>query len=261
VLFVGIDLAWSPRNNTGIALIKGDENGGRLASAGIGVSDDSLVDYVRKGVGKASALVAVDAPLIVRNNSGRRPADTLVSELFRKYDAGAYPANRARLGAWSNGKVRGEELVAGLERIGFSHNPYIKRFERTRKVFEVYPHPAMVVIFGLDHILRYKSKPNRASGFRVKEFAKYEALLKGLSKADPRLEVGDGLLLGRKLGGLSHVAMKRHEDTLDAVFCAYTAYYYWAHPEKCAVLGDMKNGYIVTPVKESMRGMQKELFL
>ena len=259
MLFVGIDLAWSAKNNTGLAVIKGDERGAKLSGAGITVSDDSILDYVRKNVGSADALVAIDAPLVVPNKAGRRPADTLVSELFRKYDAGAYPANRTRLGAWCNGKVRGEELVVRFERAGFSHSPYIKRFEHSRKVFEVYPHPAMVAVFELNHILRYKSKPGRDGGFRVREFAKYEQLLKGLSRADPRVDVGKGLLLGKKLSGFSTSEMKRHEDTLDAVFCAYTAYYCWARPEKCAVLGSMKGGYILTPVLDSMHGTQTTL--
>jgi predicted RNase H-like nuclease len=43
-------------------------------------------------------------------------------------------------------------------------------------------------------------------------------------------------------------ALKRYEDLLDAVFCAYIAFYYWYEPETCMVIGDLDDGYIVTPV-------------
>jgi predicted RNase H-like nuclease len=42
-------------------------------------------------------------------------------------------------------------------------------------------------------------------------------------------------------------ALKGYEDLLDAVFCAYIAFYYWYEPEKCLVIGNLNDGYIITP--------------
>jgi predicted RNase H-like nuclease len=48
--------------------------------------------------------------------------------------------------------------------------------------------------------------------------------------------------------------LKNHEDLLDAIICAYTAYYYWYWGNrKCKIFGDKENGYIVTPINDILR--------
>ena len=254
MLFVGIDLAWSPRNASGIAVIEGGKDGGKVLCAQTVDTDKDILDFVRENVGGRDAFVAIDAPLIVPNLEGRRVAEALTGQLFRKYDAGAHPANRTRLGQWSDGKIRGEEITRILEDEGFRHNPYIDQFEESRTVFEVYPHPSMVVLFGLDRILRYKAKPKRDYEFRWKEFERYKMCLKNLEGADPGLilpkdiyETDVRMLKGR--------ALKNYEDMLDSVFCAYIAYYSWVNPDRCAVLGNLEDGYIYTPVFDEMKEM------
>jgi predicted RNase H-like nuclease len=116
----------------------------------------------------------------------------------------------------------------------------------------------MVVLFNLNKILRYKAKPNRDNAFRVKEFERYNNYLKALNKASPALKI-EKKFLNNDLKKLRLSELKSYEDTIDAVFCAYIAYYYWANPQNCSVLGNMKAGYIMTPVFESMRGTQKAL--
>ncbi len=254
MLFLGIDLAWSGKNNSGVAVIGGDERSGKLLNAGLALTDEEIIRFVSKASNGNDAHIAIDAPLVVPNQTGRRVAEALVGDLFRKYNAGAHPSNRERLGAWSNGKIRGEEIVKQLEEVGFVHDPFIKKFESSRKVFEVYPHPSMVVLFNLNKVIKYKAKPKRSLEFRVGEFERYEKLLKGLK--NPSLKLGTKISEG-KLTDMSPAQLKRHEDMLDAVFCAYISYYYWVHPEKCAVLGSMKEGYIMTPVFDDMRRQMK----
>ncbi len=256
MLFLGIDLAWSKKNNSGIAVIEGNESGGALVYADIALSDREILDFVSRYAKKGNALIAVDAPLIVPNNEGRRLAEAIVGDLFRKYNAGAHPSNRTRLGAWSEGKIRGEELVKELDAIGFSHNPVVKKFETSRKVFEVYPHPSMVVLFNLNKILQYKAKPKRTLEFRVREFERYKKFMNGLK--NPPLKIRNKRI-NADLSKLTITELKRYEDMLDAVFCAYIAYYYWVNPDRCAVLGNMKEGYIMTPIFEHMKGEQRAL--
>ncbi|MEM4703420.1 MAG: DUF429 domain-containing protein [Candidatus Pacearchaeota archaeon] len=223
MFFIGIDLAWSTRNKTGIAILKGNKDKAKLLSIALVFSDKEILKYIRKRVGNKKALVAVDAPLIVPNKQGRRIADSLTSNLFRKYNAGAYPANRERLSQW-DGKIRGEELAKLLEEEGFIHDPYIKKFENTRKFFEVYPHPAMVVIFDLKKILQYKPKPNRNYKFRWLELKKYQSHLKMLEKRKPSLILPKEII-NKKVKKLKANKLKNYEDLLDAIFCAYIAYY------------------------------------
>jgi len=47
--------------------------------------------------------------------------------------------------------------------------------------------------------------------------------------------------------------LKDYEDMLDSIFCAYIAYYAWANPHKCTVLGTAKDGYILTPIFNFMK--------
>ena len=107
------------RINTGLSPAEGFQS----------VTENEIEQFVRENVGGRDAFVAIDAPLIVPNLEGRRVAEALTGQLFRKYDAGAHPANRTRLGQWSDGKIRGEEITRLLEDEGFRHNPYIDRFE------------------------------------------------------------------------------------------------------------------------------------
>lgn len=252
MLFVGVDLAWSPKNRTSVAIIQGNGIEARLVhfNSNLG-SDAEIIDYIKRSVGDRDAIVAIDAPLIVPNKKGRRIAEARVGELFRKYDAGAHPANRERLSQWG-GKVRGEEISRLLEKDDFKHNPYIKKSQKARAFFEVYPHPSMVVLFDLDRILRYKAKPKKNYEFRWKEFERYQNHLKNLERKNPKLLLSNEIVR-KNVRALKGNALKEYEDLLDSIFCAYIAYYSWLKPENCQVLGNMKQGYILTPVFDSMK--------
>ncbi len=108
--FIGIDLAWSHRNPSGGAVIR---DGVLLASTGELGSDDEIVAFVKQWLPDgAPAVVAVDAPLRVPNLTGSRACDRELSAEWRRFEAGALPANRRLLE--TDGKVRGERLVAML---------------------------------------------------------------------------------------------------------------------------------------------------
>jgi predicted RNase H-like nuclease len=251
MFFVGIDLAWSTKNGTGICVVGGNEEHGVVLSHKIVYSDSEILDFVNNAVSDNPALLAIDAPLTVPNESGRKVAEEVVGKLFRKYDAGAHPANRKRLSSW-DGKIRGEELSRVLLKADFAHDPYVKKFESGRKFFEVYPHPSMVVLFGLDRILRYKAKSHRDYEFRWSVFETYQQHLAHLKSAQPALDIPDTVLKAnvRELRGQK---LKDYEDDLDGIFCAYIAHYYWCHPEACEVLGSTTDGYIMTPITDAMR--------
>ena len=65
----------------------------------------------------------------------------------------------------------GEALTAALsERFKFYESDVIPRRTRARLVCEVYPHPALVSLFGLDRILKYKRGRGRTFEERWSEF-------------------------------------------------------------------------------------------
>src|SRR5207244_2399880 len=139
---IGIDLAWSPRNPTGAAVIGGGADGGALSETALLGDLNTIVGFVERHAGAGPAIVAVDAPLRVPNERGRRPAEAALSRAFGRYQAGAHPANRQLL--TFDGVVRGEALVAALEARGFVHKSAIAAGEPVRQVVEVFPHPAMI---------------------------------------------------------------------------------------------------------------------
>ncbi len=257
MFFVGIDLAWSKKNCTGIAIIDGTAEGAELCSKPKTLSsDDDIVNYIKEIVGDNNAFIAIDAPLIVPNTDRQqRKAEQDVNRLFHKYGAVAYPSNRKRLCQMNSGKLRGEELSKLLKKENFNHNPFIiKQFEKERKFFEIYPHPSMVAIFHLREILRYKKRNKRDYEFRWSEFEKYQCCLKKLSEEIPSLKLPEEIV-EKKVKGIKGKTLKKYEDILDAIFCAYVAYYYWFHPNKCKVFGDMKGGYILTSICPEMHDM------
>lgn len=249
--YIGLDLAWSARNLSGAAALIGSPAGAALAEPPALLGDlEQIVGYVARLAGDGPSIVAVDAPLLVPNASGRRPAEAALGRAFRRYDAGAHPANRQLLAR--DGEVRGEALVRHLEALGFRHVDRVAAGEPGRLVTEVYPHPAMVAIFGLARTLKYKARPGRTEADRRAAWRRYQDCLRSLGGAEPPI-VGHEAFLGLDAAALTGRALKAYEDRADALFCAYIALY--AHrwgAARCATFGDMRGGYIFTPVPEEL---------
>jgi len=257
--FVGVDLAWSYKNPSGVTVLEGDEKRGKVIAHSNLYTDKEIIDFAKTHIGKDNAIIAIDAPLKVPNKKGRRQAEAITGYLFRKYHAGAHPSNRERLGQWNNGKVRGEVITKLFEKEGYKHDPCVKPLKKQNKVIEVYPHPSIVVLFGLDKILKYKNKPKRDYDFRWGEFERYRQGLNKLRKPSIKLPKE---ILTKNIRELKGQKLKDFEDVLDSIMCAYIVHYYWVHgKDKCAVLGDLKKGYIMTPIFEYMKDKLKEFEL
>ncbi len=249
--FIGIDLAWSDRNPSGVAVIRD----GRLvaSSGGLGKMSE-ILDFVGAHLSRRNgSIVAVDAPLKVPNETGIRACDRALSADWRPYQAGAYPANRKLLER--DGVVRGEALTAALsERFKFYESDVIPRRTKARLVCEVYPHPALVSLFGLDRILKYKRGRGRSFEERWSELDRYRKLLRKLRKADPRLRRTRRLLKSTEVYGLRGAALQAYEDALDAITCAYIASYLWRHgPRVVSRYGSLEEGHILVPQAAKFR--------
>ena len=246
---IGVDLAWSPRNNSAaVALAVDGRSAQWIAHSERLGNDEEVVAFVRQTAGDGPALVAIDAPLLVPNEEGARPVDREITRLFGRRGAGCYPANRRRVG----GGTRGEKIVAALAQQRFIHNPYIQRLCTTRSIFEVYPHPATISLFHLDQTLKYKTRPHRSLDLRRSELARLRELLRGLDSGEPAMS-SPASVMNRALDSLAGIALKRYEDLLDSALCAYIACYawYWG-PVGYQVYGDMTHGYIVVPAMRSL---------
>jgi predicted RNase H-like nuclease len=233
--FVGLDLAWGEKKQTGVAAI---DSGGRLLDVGIAGDDASIVDAIAAYVGD-DCLVAIDAPLIVKNQSGYRAAETMFNRDFQKFDAGAYPANTG------NPLFNPPRAAVLAQALGLNMDP---ASGAERRAIEVYPHPASVVLFELEKILKYKKGPFDE---RQRELLKLMTLIEGLDHASPRLRVNHNMnwvALRKRVEAATRPAqLDRDEDPVDAVLCAYVALYWYHRPDDITIYGDFESGYIVTP--------------
>lgn len=90
--FVGVDLAWAGRNPTGVAVV---DPRGRLVHVGAVRDDAAILASLRPYV-RGDCVVAFDAPLVVTNPTGQRPAEAALNRDFRRFEAGAHPTNTAK---------------------------------------------------------------------------------------------------------------------------------------------------------------------
>ena len=239
--FVGLDLAWGSLkpdrkpNRTGVAVL--DVNG-YLTHVGAEVSDDAIRAAVAPYV-EGPCVVAIDAPLKVTNQTGRRLAEEELGSLFSGFDAGPHSANIERF----SDDPRGARLARALH---LDINP---RSESPRRAIEVYPHPATVALFKLGRIFKFKKgSPDE----RRPEMLKYMDAIESLATSTVPMYAAvndDWKRLRQNVKQAQRqVDLNEAEDQIDAVLCAYIALYAERRPDDVTVYGDFPaNGYIVTP--------------
>ncbi len=243
VHLVGVDLAWGEKNPTGLAVL---DDAGRLVHVSSVRTDEQIADALAPYVA-GDCLVAIDAPLIVTNPTGNRPAEAALNADFARFDAGAHPSNTGK--PEFRERPRGARVCALL---GLDINP---RSGRARRAIEVYPHPATVALFRLGRTLKYKNKPGRdLEGLRA-ELQVLIGLLEGLTAASPALHLiddapasGDWAALRRAVDTARRKSdLRVVEDQVDAVLAAYVGLFAQQRPEATTTYGDGETGYIVTP--------------
>ena len=92
--FLGIDFGWENKAS-GVAAL--DWNGSSLHLTSLELLHDpaGVLEWVEAHAAP-DAVVGIDAPIVIPNATGMRPADKLAHVKYGKYHAGAYPASRAR---------------------------------------------------------------------------------------------------------------------------------------------------------------------
>ena len=234
--FLGIDFGWTSQPS-GVARLRLSNECLHLEELSRLPEPQQVTDWVAAGTGTGDAMVAIDAPTVIANATGMRKADRAMHRHFGKQHAGCYPANLA-----SPFAGRTMALAASLADLGFEHADRIEAQRPGRYQIEVYPHAAMLHLFQLPRILKYKKGrlAERRAGL-----ARYrELLLEWLPRHEPALCLS--ALPEIPEGG---AALKALEDQLDALLCAYTGawWWYWGSA-RTMVAGNAHEGFIVVPV-------------
>ena len=240
--FIGLDLAWSPKKESGICWLVGDSSERlRCTRLEAKVSDmQKLAAEISQLEG--SVVITIDAPVLYSTD---RNVEREIARRFGKYKAAAHsPHPHVRAG-----RKAGIILGEALEVRGFTCDPQplLDCKRPTRTAVEVYPHTIHVRLFELDERIRYKRGKVAEKRQGLQQYQEHlRALLEGeaprvLDHADVR-RVLDPATANEARG----IALKRLDDTLDGLTCALAAWLMWKEPRAWEMIGDL-NGYIVAP--------------
>lgn len=231
--FIGVDLGWYGKPS-GLASIGLDGSELRLRHIARMETMDEILRWIQSEAGNGSAVTAVDAPLVIRNESGIRSAERELNRDFRRFDAGCHAANLGRPFA-SNVT----SFSRRLKTLGFGHGASITPRQEGRFQIEVHPHAATVRLFELSRIVKYKRGTREQRGRGLRRLRKL--MLSCLPELDPMLSLR--LPAVPRTGNL-----KPTEDQIDAVLCAYVAAHWWFWAtQRSRLYGSEEDGYIVVP--------------
>jgi len=232
-MFIGVDLGWYGKPS-GLASIGLDGSELRLRNIARLEAVDEILGWIQSEAGSGSAVAGVDAPLVIRNQTGIRPAEGELNRDFRRFHAGCHAANLGRPFA-RNVRSFSQCLAA----LGFGHGASIKPRQEGLFQIEVHPHAATVSLFGLPRIVKYKRGTREQ---RARELRRLRRLmLSHLPELDPVLSLW--LPSVPRSGNL-----KPTEDQIDAVLCAYVAAHWWFWAtQRNRLYGTEEDGYIVVP--------------
>ncbi len=240
--FIGLDLAWTTKNESGICWLEGDsrENLRCTRLEADVCATEQLADELNQVEGPL--VVTIDAPVLY---TPERWVEPEIARRFGKYKASAHSSHAAV----NKGFKAGINLGVALADLGFTLDPHrlLAGNEESPCAVEVYPHTIHVRLFGLSERLKYKKGLVADKRAGLKQYQKY--LVKLIDKEAPDLlesiAVQEALTphTAQEAKGKS---LKRLDDTLDGLTCALAAWLIWKEPDRWEMIGDL-NGYIVAP--------------
>lgn len=270
--YFGVDLAWGEgterraAKETGLVQLAAS---GQVLDAGWARGIDAVVDWVRERAGPGD-VIAVDAPLVVRNETGMRECEREVAQRYMRWRVGANATNLSR--AWQGGVT----IRRAFERLGYVYSgdaPPAATGSVT--FFECYPYTTLVGAEELGYELerpRYKRlnpafptvAERRAS--RASECDELIRRMSSLAIASPPLDLRSHPVTAELVGSPSPTAdvpYKHREDLIDAALSAWTAALWTEHGfERCQVLGATsptdaagRRATIIAPARAEQRRM------
>ena len=265
---VGLDLAWADKlrektNESGIVML---DPAGNVVAAGWTVGVDDTVAWLEK-CALVDALLFVDAPLVVNNETGQRCCEKQVGQRYGRWQVSANSTNCRSL------RLAGVELLSRLEARGWNYHDGLGGAPTGsgRFVSECYPYTTIVGAPELDYANerpRYKRKPR---GMSTAEFlplrnAECDGLIRRVDRlkgADPPMDLSthrETRRLAAERSPDKRKDYKHREDLLDATLCAWTAALWsrWGE-SRCQVLGpaetrsNRRQATIVAPARPEQR--------
>jgi len=243
--FIGMDLAWTYKNESGICVIN---DSGKIIFSKTQRYDDEMLAGLVKHFSANGAVLAIDAPLIVANESGSRACDrNLMKEKIHGRNLSIFNCSREYLQR-TYGVIRGEAVVKSIQNLTQEFAVTTVPNNHSHSIIEVFPTSIVLGLFSDAFPIKYKLKRNVAYDDTKNEMIRILEILEHLAEYDPPVtNVNEYFSPDRVLDLESKSTYKSFEDEVDAFLCAYAAY--WLSKNEGKTFGDDKSGFIVVPVE------------
>lgn len=241
---LGIDAAWTAEQPSGVALLVADDSeswrcvalapsydsflsladGQRIdwaerPSGGL-PEPERLVAAAAKLAGASVDVVAFDMPLSMAPITERRRADNAISIAFGSRGASTHTPSRARPGRIS------DDTRVQFGDLGYPLATAQADLGQTPSLMEVYPHVSLLALVGAPFRLPYKVAkslkywPGTSLDDRIERLLGEFATILGILRQHIQ-DIPLALPTPSEISSLS--ALKRYEDAIDALVCAWTA--------------------------------------
>ena len=244
MVFIGIDLAWTYKNESGLCVIK--DSGEVLRHEAAVFSNAAIVDLILS-YSSEEVCVGIDAAIIVNNVSGSRAAEGLMMrDQFHGHRLQAFNSNRQYLEKVF-GDIRGEEIYRALRERTTGVRVTDVFGQGQLRLMEVFPTGVVLGMLPELYPLKYKLKgkvPFEASKHQMTR------LLQGIDVIRAKEEIwGDVHVMTYKdVENLNKSQYKHFEDQIDAFLCAYGMLAVYRGIAKQRIYGDEMDGFIMVPV-------------
>ncbi len=249
VIVLGIDAAWTAGQPSGVAVIQRRRGLWQCLALApsypsfVGLAHGTPVDWrarptpavpecdvllaaTKRIAGAVPDVIAVDMPLATTPIVARRAADNAIASAYASRGLGAHSPSETRPGPIADAMWR------GFSTCGYSLATAATRPGTRGVMIEVFPHASAIALFGASYRVPYKLAritqywPEQSAAERRRSLlAQWSKLRRALAHHV------SGIALRIPASG-TLAQLKRYEDALDAVICAWTGAEYLARRAK-----------------------------
>ncbi len=249
MIFVGIDLAWTYKNETGLCIM---DDHGQILYLDAQVYSDAQIAEIILQYQEHDLCIAVDAPLVIGNERGAREADRLLTRSrINGHHLKLFMANRTFF-LKAYGSVRGEALAwcikdTALRIYGKEIDFGFVAKDGHSVMVETFPTGICCGLFPDIYPIRYKVK---AKVPYSETNTALHTILNRICRLEDQGEVrGVEQHFSFLPDTIAKKAHKHIEDKLDAFLSAYGLYAIYKGTAKPQCFGSIQNGFITIPIK------------
>ena len=254
--FIGIDLAWTYKNETGLCILDGS---GKIDYLDAQVyTDEDMVEIIKKYADE-DLCIAVDAPLVLENETGAREADRLLSKAkINGNQVKLFMANR-NFFIKHYKQVRGEVLAGKIKKALDDSGTRNTKFgflakDNQNTLIETFPTGIICGLFPEIYPVKYKVKgkvpyadSNAALHKILKRICQIERDENKVNGLIEHFDFEDKKNIREKVTRKTH---KHIEDKMDAFLSAYGLYSIYKGEADPLSFGEIHDGFITIPVKK-----------